>query len=52
MEGGYQFGHDNNQTVKAGFFTAILNHTWKQVAWQPKLTALYCYTGMCKEPIG
>ncbi len=41
LEGAYQFGHDNNLTVQAGFFTTDLSVTFPQVPWQPMLKGLY-----------
>ena len=46
IEGAYQGGNDNDatgafHTVKAGFFTSVLSHTWLQVPWTPKITGLY-----------
>ena len=41
IEGGYQFGNDNNKSVQAGFFTAGLGHTWKTVKWEPTVWGFY-----------
>lgn len=43
VEGGWQFGDDNNQTVRAGFLTAILGHTWKQAMWTPRVSGLFYF---------
>lgn len=50
IEGGYQFGHEANKTVKAGFFTAILGHTWDQRTWKPKLSAVYYWGSGDRNP--
>ena len=42
-EGAYQFGHDNNKDVQAGFATGILGHTWKNAPWSPRLSGLVYY---------
>ncbi len=43
VEGGYQFGEDNNKTVNAGFATAVLGHTWKEAPWTPRVSGLFYY---------
>lgn len=43
VEGGWQFGEDNNQNVRAGFLTAILGHTWKQTTWTPRISGVFYY---------
>lgn len=40
FEGAYQFGSDNSQRVNAGFLTGIIGHTWNQVSWKPRISAL------------
>ena len=43
VEGGYQFGEDNNQSVQAGFATGVLGHTWKSAPWSPRVSGLLYY---------
>ena len=43
LEGGYQWGSDLGERVAAGFATAEVGHTWKQVAWKPRLAGLFYY---------
>jgi len=43
VEGGWQVGEDNNQDVTAGYLTAILGHTWKQVTWTPRISGLFYF---------
>jgi len=50
LEGGYQFGHDNGETVRAGFFTAGLGHTWKKVAWTPSCWLFYDWASGDRDP--
>jgi hypothetical protein len=50
MEGGFQFGNDNNEYVTAGFFTAIAGHTWKQARWTPRLAGLFYYGSGDRQP--
>ena len=42
-EGGFQFGKDNGQDVRAGFATGILGHTWKNAPWSPRISGLLFY---------
>lgn len=42
-EGGFQFGRDNHQDVRAGFATGILGHTWKNAPWSPRISGLLYY---------
>ena len=41
VEGGYQFGHDTSQDVRAAFFTAGLGHSWKNMPWAPSFWVYY-----------
>ena len=50
VEGGYQFGHDTNETVRAGFFTAGLGHTWKSLLWSPTLWLFYDWASGDDDP--
>ncbi len=43
VEGAYQFGTDNDQSVQAGFATGTLGHTWKNAPWSPRLSGLIYY---------
>lgn len=43
VEGGYQFGNNQGQSVQAGFVTAGLGHQWKNVLWEPTLWGFYDY---------
>jgi hypothetical protein len=43
IEGAYQFGKDNTENVRAGFFTSKLGTTFSQVTWTPQLSFLYYY---------
>ena len=43
VEGGYQWGSDLGQRVSAGFATTELGHTWKKVAWSPRIAGLFYY---------
>lgn len=42
-EGGFQFGEDNDQDVRAGFATGVLGHTWKNAPWSPRISGLLFY---------
>ncbi len=44
LEGAYQFGHDNGETVRAGFFAIDLAHQWAKTAWKPKVKGVFYYT--------
>ncbi len=55
VEGAYQFGHDNDllgveQTVSAGFFSAILNHQWVSTPMKPKVTGLFYWGSGDSDP--
>lgn len=50
IEGGYQFGHDNDETVKAAFFTGGLGHTWKKLPWAPTLWMYYDWASGDEDP--
>ncbi len=50
IEGGYQFGHQGSNTVKAGYFTAGGGHTWKAMPWSPSLWAFYDWASGDKDP--
>jgi hypothetical protein len=50
VEGAYQFGHDNGNTVSAAFFSANMAHQWKQAPWQPKLTSLFYWGSGDHDP--
>jgi hypothetical protein len=50
VEGAYQFGHDNGNTVSAAFFSANMAHQWKQAPWQPKLTSLFYWGSDDHDP--
>lgn len=50
FEGAYQFGHDNGQTVQAGFVTAGAGHTWKNVPWQPSLWGFFDWASGDHDP--
>jgi hypothetical protein len=41
VEGGYQFGHDTDEAVRAGFVAAGLGHSWKSLPWSPTLWLFY-----------
>lgn len=43
LEGGYQWGSEFGRQVSAGFATAEVGHTWKKVAWSPRLAGLFYY---------
>jgi hypothetical protein len=43
IEGGYQFGDDQGQSVQAGFIAVGLGHQWKNVMWEPTLWGFYDY---------
>jgi hypothetical protein len=50
-EGGFQFGgEDNGEYVTAGFYSAILGHTWKQATWTPRLAGLFYYGSGDRAP--
>lgn len=49
-EGGWQFGEDNNQRVRAGFLSGVVGHTWKQVTWTPRLSGLFYYGSGDRSP--
>lgn len=42
-EGGFQFGKDNDQNVRAGFATGVVGHTWKNAPWSPRISGLMFY---------
>lgn len=50
VEGGYQFGTDNKQSVQAGFATAVLGHTWKEAPWTPRVSGLFYYGSGDRNP--
>ena len=50
IEGAYQFGHDNGETLRAGFLSAKLGHTWKSLLWEPTLTAVYYWGSGDRDP--
>jgi len=55
IEGGYQFGHDNDlagveQNVSAGFFSAVLGHTWNQATWTPTVKGLFWWGSGDNDP--
>lgn len=41
VEGGYQFGNNNGESVQAGFIATGLGHQWKNVMWEPTLWGFY-----------
>lgn len=41
VEGGYQFGNNQGQSVQAGFVATGLGHQWKEVMWEPTLWGFY-----------
>ncbi len=43
VEGGYQFGNNQGQSVQAGFVAAGLGHQWKNVMWEPTLWGFFDY---------
>lgn len=43
IEGGYQWGSDLGERVAAGFATAELGHTWKNLAGAPRIAGLFYY---------
>ncbi|QDT18259.1 alginate export family protein [Gimesia chilikensis] len=51
-EGAYQFGVDDSKRVSAGFWTAVLGHTWTTVPWQPRLSGLFYYGSGNHDPNG
>jgi hypothetical protein len=50
FEGGYQFGHDSNETVKAGYFTAGAGHSWKNMPWTPSFWLYYDWASGDDDP--
>ncbi|MEX2287337.1 MAG: alginate export family protein, partial [Planctomycetaceae bacterium] len=50
IEGGYQFGHEADRTVKAGFLTAGGGHTWKSTPWSPSLWVFYDWASGDSDP--
>jgi hypothetical protein len=50
VEGGYQFGHEAGETVRAGFFTAGVGHTWKSHPWSPTLWLFYDWASGDDDP--
>jgi hypothetical protein len=50
VEGGYQFGHDTDETVRAGFLTAGLGHSWKSLPWSPTLWLFYDWASGDDDP--
>ena len=51
VEGAYQFGHDNDLTVQAGFFTAGVGHTWKDLPWTPSLWGYFDWASGDRDPL-
>ncbi|MBI1901543.1 MAG: alginate export family protein [Planctomycetia bacterium] len=50
LEGAYQFGHDNGETVRAGFLTAGVGHTWSARPWQPNLWCYFDWASGDRQP--
>lgn len=50
VEGGFQFGDDDSESVIAGFVTSIVGHTWKQATWSPRLSGQFYYGSGDRAP--
>ena len=50
IQGAYQFGHDEGQTVNAGFLNADVAHTWKKLPWSPTIKGLYYWSSGDSDP--
>lgn len=50
IEGAYQFGEDNDQDVRAGFFTSKLGATLSQVPWTPNFQFIYYFGSGDSDP--
>jgi Alginate export len=50
VEGGYQFGYDNNQSVQAGYVVTGGGHSWKKAPWEPTVWLFYDWASGDSNP--
>lgn len=51
VEGGYQCGHDNGETVQAGFLTTGIGYDWKALPWSPNFWCYFDWASGDRDPL-
>ncbi|QDT17596.1 alginate export family protein [Alienimonas californiensis] len=50
VQGGYQFGDDDGEDVRAAFLNTAVGHTWNAAPWSPRVGELFYYGSGDDDP--